>query len=42
MDVFVTIMINASLVLVFLTILAVVGTSVGRFLSGNLSDHQPH
>lgn len=42
MDVFVTIIVNASLVLVFLTVLAVVGTAIARFLSGNLSDYQPH
>lgn len=42
MDTIVTILINAVFVLAFLTVLAVVGISLARFLSGNVSDYVEH
>lgn len=40
MNTFLQIIVNASLVLVFLTILGVAGVVFGRFMSGNVSDRQ--
>lgn len=42
MNTYVTIMINATLVLAFLAVLGLVGVFLGRFLTGNLSDHVEH
>lgn len=42
MDTIVTILINAVLVLAFLTVLAVVSIALARFLSGTLADYRPH
>ncbi len=42
MNTFITIIINASLVLAFLTVLGLVGVFFGRFMTGTLSDRTEH
>lgn len=40
MNTFVTIIINATLVLAFLTALGLAGVFIARFVSGNVSDYR--
>lgn len=40
MNTFLQIIVNASLVLAFLTVLGIAGVVFGRFMNGNVSDRQ--
>ena len=42
MNTYITILINATLVLAFLSVLGLVGVFVARFFSGNVADHIEH